>query len=35
MKRINIILEEISDYQLEKLDNGKIVMVNNMRKTNE
>ena len=27
MKRINIILEEISDYQLEKLDNGEIVMV--------
>ena len=26
MKRINIILEEISDYQLEKLDNGEIVM---------
>lgn len=27
MKRINIILEEISDYQLERLDNGEIVMV--------
>ena len=27
MKRINIILEEISDYQLEKLDNGEIVIV--------
>lgn len=27
MKRINLILEEVSDYQLEKLDNGEIVMV--------
>lgn len=27
MKRVNLILEEVSDYQLEKLDNGEIVMV--------
>lgn len=27
MKRINLILEEVSDYQLEKLENGEIVMV--------
>lgn len=27
MKRINLILEEVSDYQLEKLDDGEIVMV--------
>lgn len=35
MKRINIILEEISDYQLEKLENGKIVMVKKEEITNE
>jgi len=29
IKQINLILEEISDYQLEKLDNGEIVMVKN------
>ena len=27
MKRINLMLEEVSDYQLEKLDDGEIVMV--------
>ena len=27
MKRINLMLEEVSDYKLEKLDNGEIVMV--------
>lgn len=27
MKRINLILDEISNYQLEKLENGEIVMV--------
>ena len=27
IKRINLLLQDISDYQLEKLDNGEIVMV--------
>lgn len=26
IKRINLLLPDISDYQLEKLDNGEIVM---------
>lgn len=29
IKQINLLLQDISDYQLEKLDNGEIVMVKN------
>lgn len=35
IKRINLILEEISDYQLEKLENGEIVMTKTKKETKQ
>ena len=35
IKRINLLLQDISDYQLEKLENGEIVMTKTKKETEQ